>query len=866
MFKRMLAILTALVMLVTIAGVSLAETAETAKTTEPILQEIEALNGGTVTVHRNKGRVTFIGGSCSSESVKSYEDAERVIRSVLPLLGGNGQTAFERWRILNDPAGNTYYVFQQVLKDALVPGGAVKVITDVNGTMTGLTGSIVPVAVQDGKDAKDSKAITAEEAEALVLTHEKETGSAEPDVVKGKTVKIVLPVDRVLDIEADEIDSRYVWAVYTTNPSASVSGTDLPYLAHYVTQGGEYLYNLPTILPGDAAGSAGYDASYVFEFMEPVDYTGYVDYSDGTEHEISVTLMRDTRTGMYYLGNIEHRIVVADCWEFLYNGGHVVLEYSPDNLEWDQTSLMSLYQYCRAYDYYKAIGWIGADGEETPIIVLKDFCDKDHNPVDNAAYAGKFYGWQTFLSSSVNDFAQCLDVATHEFTHCVTGTVMTYNAYKNDYGAINEAISDIHGNLCEMLAGATEDTSWLLGESSRNTVRSMSDPHQFQQPEYVWDVYYRAEVKDPTDANDHGGVHGNSSLLNRVAYLLCAEGGMSLEEARIYWFAVDCAMVPGSDYAQLRDLLPWVLKITGLEKYEDALEKAMNETRLGMTGEPASVEADKALLTLNLPDNEVFNNGKWILQFASVNTEKIFAFLSSLMADLSSGNLDNYPKAIRDLAPSAPTPTPEPAAEGDKPGFLGTLLNAFMESMTKKDEPESTPEPEKEDPEKTELLEWLRGKAKEFFYSDMGNAGADGHFIRIMSKPGLTFPLLTYLSADSGGAMIEQMKIVVFVNGHWFDLSKILDNATEPEGEPGIRKTGAELLQSDLVAELMNALKNCKSPLDFVKALALDVKGGETVEIPTEGLEKIDLSGGIRDKAISGSKEPNDRKSRPKLP
>ena len=100
--------------------------------------------------------------------------------------------------------------------------------------------------------------------------------------------------------------------------SASVSGTDLPYLAHYVTQGGEYLYNLPTILPGDAAGSAGYDASYVFEFMEPVDYTGYVDYSDGTEHEISVTLMRDTRTGMYYLGNIEHRIVVADCWEFLF--------------------------------------------------------------------------------------------------------------------------------------------------------------------------------------------------------------------------------------------------------------------------------------------------------------------------------------------------------------------------------------------------------------------------------------------------------------------------------------------------------------------------------------------------------------------
>ena len=864
MFKRMLAILTALVMMVSIAGVSLAETAETVQTAGLTLQEIEAMNGGPVTVHRDQGRVTFIGGSCSAEPVKSYEDAEQVIHSVLPLLGGDGQTAFERWRVLNDPAGNVYYVFQQVLEDALVPGGAVKVITDRDGTMTGLTGSIVPVSVKDGDDAKNSKAITAEEAEALVLTHEKENSRVETDVVRGKTVKIVLPVDREIDMEADTVDSRYVWAVYTTNPSASVSGSDLPYLAHYVTLGGEYLYSLPTILPGDAAGSAGYDASYVFEFMEPVDYTGYVDYSDGSEREISVTLMRDTRTGMYYLGNIEHRIVVADCWEFLYNGGHVVLEYSPDNLEWDQTSLMSLYQYCRAYDYYKAICWKGGDGEETPIIILKDFCDKDHNPVDNAAYAGKFYGWQTFLSSSVNDFAQCLDVAAHEFTHCVTGTVMTYNAYKNDYGAINEAISDIQGNLCEMLAGATEDNTWLIGENSLNTVRSMSDPHLFQQPEYVWDIYYRAEVKDPTDANDHGGVHGNSSLLNRVAYLLCTEGGMTLEEARAYWFAADCAMVPGSDYAQLRDLLPWVMKITGLEKYEDALTKAMETTRLGVTGEPASVEADKALLTLNLPDNEVFNNGKWILQFASINTEKIGAFLSTLMEDFSSSNLDSYPKLIRDLA--APTPTPEPAAEEDKPGLLGTLLNVFLGSTGGEEKPESTPEPDKEDPDRTELLEWLRGKANEFFYSDMGNAGADGHCIRIMSRPGLTFPLLTYLSVDSGGAVIEQLKLVVFVNGRWFDLSDILDSAAGSEEEPDIRKAGAELLRSDLAVELLNALTDCRSPVDLVKVLALDVKGGETVVIPAEGLEKIDLSGGIKDQTIGGSGEPNNRKSRPKLP
>jgi len=861
MLKRMLAILTALVMFMTIAGTSMAETANTAGLT---LQDIEAMNGGPVTVHTDHGRITFVGGTCTDEPVKSHEDAKQVIRSVLPLLGGDGHTAFEPWRVLNDPAGNVYYVFQQVLEDALVPGGAMKIITDRDGNMIGLTGSIVPASVEDGDKTGGNQSFSAEEAEALVLTYMRENGGAETDVIKGQTVKIVLPVEREVDVDADEIDSRYVWAVYTTNPSASVSGMDLPYLAHYVTLGGEYLYSLPTIVPGDTAGSAGYDGSYVFEFMEPVDYTGYVDYSDGTEHEISVTLMRDTRTGMYYLGNIEHKIVVADCWEFLYNGGHVVLEYSPDNLEWDQTSLMSLYNYCRAWDYFSSIGWKGGDGEETPIIILKDFCDRDHNPVDNAAYAGKFYGWQTFLSSSVNDFAQCLDVAAHEFTHCVTGTVMTYNAYMNDYGAINEAISDIHGNLCEMLAGATEDTTWLMGENGQNTVRSMSDPHQYKQPEYVWDVYYRAEVKDPTEANDYGGVHGNSSLLNHVAYLLCTEGGMSLEEARSYWFAVDCAMVPGSDYPQLRDLLPWVMKVTGLDRYQAALAKAMDTTRLGETGVPETVEADKALLTMNLPDNEVFNNGKWILQFASINIEKIADFLKTLKEDFSSGNLESYPKLIRDMA--APAPTPEPAAASDKPGLLETLLSVFTETMSEKNEPEPVPEPEKEDPDWMEMQEWLRGKLEEILYYDMGSAGADGHRIRIMSKPGRTFPLLTYLSVDSGGAMIEQMKCLIFLNGRWFDLTAILNELPDSDGNPDIQKAAALLFQSDLFTELLNALAASRSPADILNALALDVKGGETIEIPSEGLEKIDLSTGIMNQTIGGTEEPNNRKSRPKIP
>ena len=852
----MLAVLMSLVMLTAAAG-SFAEPAEGTKTARLILQEIENLNGGPVTVHADNGKVTFIGGNCTAEPVKSFEDAKPVVDAALPLLGGDGRTVLEPWRVLNAPGGAVYYVFRQVQGDTLVPGGAVKVITDAEGNMTGLTGSVVPVTGEDAEEKGES--ITTEQAEELVLAHERELGRAVPDVIPGQTAKTVLPTVSEPDLESEDPLSRFVWAVYTTNPSADVSGTDLPYLAHYVTLGGEYLYSLPTIIPGDAAGKAGYDASYVFEFMEPAEYTGYVDYADGTEHEISVTLMRDTRTGMYYLGNIERKIVVADCWEFLYNGGRTVIEYSPDNREWDQTALMSLHNYCRAWDYYNAIGWNGGDGKQTPVIILKDYCDKDHNPVNNAAYAGRWYGWETFLSSSINDYAQCLDVAAHEFTHCVTHSVMTHNDYMNDYGAINEALSDIHGNLCEMMAGATADTDWLLGENSGQAIRSMSDPNAYGQPAYVWDICYRPGAKVPTATNDYGGVHTNSSLLNHLAYLLCTDGGMTPEEARNYWFAADCAMVPGSDYAQLRDLLPWVLKITGLDRYQDALTAAMDAVKLGQSGLPDPMEQDKALLVLNLPDNEVFNNGNWTLQFLSVNFDRITAVLDTLTEDFSSGNLDGYPALIRKAAEQAP------AAKENRKSFLDRLLDAAGGILSA---PETAPAEEKarEDQELAELLEWFRGKIGEITYADIGSAGPDGHTIRIMSRPGWTFPVLVYMAVNPGGAVIDQMKYVLFLNGRWFDLTAIINDLTDEEGKADTDEIASALLGSGMFEELVNVLSSLKNPLDLLKAVALDVKGGEIIEIPAENLEQTDLSTGFMNMNMSGSEEPNNRKSRPKLP
>ena len=822
-------------------------------------ETIQLLNGNRAVVHSCDGRVYFVEGSCSAGPVKNMEDAERVLSSLTGLLGGDERIQFEPWRTVTDPAGNHYYVFCQMYADTTVSGGAVKIITDADGKMLGLTCSMET----ELPEVEAVEGITAQQAEQIVLEHAEENGEPVPEILEGMSKKVILPVNRYLDpySEEEKEESRFVWAVYSNNSKGSnENGSDLPYLAHYVTTAGEYLYSLPTIIPGDEASEAGYDASYVFEFMEPAEYSGTVMLADGTEKEISVSLMRDSRTGMYYLGNIERRIVVADCYEFLYNQGRVVMEASPDNSGWDENCLLALYNYCRAWDYYNEIGWKGGDGLGTPIMILKDYCDEDHMPIDNAAFAGRYYGWQLFLSSSANKLSQCLDVLGHEFTHCVTGSVMTYNAYMNDYGAINEAISDIQGNICERMYDADEDPEWLLGEDVQ-IIRSMSSPRDYHQPEYTWDVYYVPEVQTPTDLNDRGGVHNNSSLLNNIAYRLCTgtDGGMTLEEARCFWFAVDCTMVPGTDYRQLSELLPWVLENLGMEQYREALEEAVNYTRIGTKEMPESFREDQALLTMTLPDTELFSDGNWGLFIFSIDTDKVKKNFSEMIS--GSGEFSQaIPELLEILADdlifyrmSDQQTGKETEAAENSDNFIAELLSTiFSEEETDAEtaelpETEEVPEETAEEEERlatgdlyADSQEWVRKYLGDLLFFGQGSAGDDGRTIRMVCRPGLTIPVLIRMEFNAGSMIPKSLAAAAYVNDQWIDLGEILKLSVDPEA----------LTQLDdgkgALSFFENSLENLKTLIDLFTMrdkIFFRIEGGTSTEIPDAGIENLTVLG-----------------------
>ena len=94
--------------------------------------------------------------------------------------------------------------------------------------------------------------------------------------------------------------------------------------------------------------------------------------------------------------------------------------------------------------------------------------------------------------------------------------------YEDESGALNEAFADIFGELLDQDAtyGDGSASPWLIAEgSSLGTIRSMSNPPAHGDPdqgtEYV------------CTSNDNGGVHTNSGIANKAAYLIAAGGSFN---------------------------------------------------------------------------------------------------------------------------------------------------------------------------------------------------------------------------------------------------------------------------------------------------------------------------------------------------
>ncbi|MBI2340017.1 MAG: M4 family metallopeptidase [Deltaproteobacteria bacterium] len=168
------------------------------------------------------------------------------------------------------------------------------------------------------------------------------------------------------------------------------------------------------------------------------------------------------------------------------------------------------YQYF--FDKHGLDGW---DNNGAKLGVTVHY-DDGYRAWSGAAGCGNSYalGSENMLVFCENMVAR--DVLGHEYTHGVTyNSSNLFLAYEP--GALNESYSDIFGSSL--------DGNWSIGEEADYPTpsRDMADPTAYGQPDRVSSSLFSCENALSAET-DYGGIHINSGVPNKAAYLM-AEGG-----------------------------------------------------------------------------------------------------------------------------------------------------------------------------------------------------------------------------------------------------------------------------------------------------------------------------------------------------
>jgi Zn-dependent metalloprotease len=214
--------------------------------------------------------------------------------------------------------------------------------------------------------------------------------------------------------------------------------------------------------------------------------------------------------------------------------------------------------------YWNYHGRDSLDNAGMQLISTTRFC----NSSDPCPYRNAY--WDPTRTQMVygEGFSSADDVVAHEMTHGVTQYESGLN-YINQSGAINESFSDIWGEFVDLTNGRGNDSPsvrWLIGEDLPITVipngalRSMSNPPTYgaPDPDRMWSRYFYCGTCD------HGGVHINSGVGNKTAYLMTDGGtfnGMTItglgitKVAKIFYEVQTNLLTSASDYDDLANAL-----------------------------------------------------------------------------------------------------------------------------------------------------------------------------------------------------------------------------------------------------------------------------------------------------------------------
>jgi Zn-dependent metalloprotease len=219
------------------------------------------------------------------------------------------------------------------------------------------------------------------------------------------------------------------------------------------------------------------------------------------------------------------------------------------NLAYDYSGL--------TYDYYFTnFGRDSIDGAGMNLVSLVRYCPAASTG-QGCPYGNAY--WNGVQMTYGAGYAAADDVVAHELTHGVTENSANL-FYYFQAGAINESMSDVFGELVDLTDGVGNDAAgvrWQLGEDlSIGAIRNMSNPPAFGDPDRTGSANFTLD----SSYVDSGGVHTNSGVNNKAAFLM-VDGGTfngqtvvglgTAKVGQIYYEALTGLMTSGTDYQDL---------------------------------------------------------------------------------------------------------------------------------------------------------------------------------------------------------------------------------------------------------------------------------------------------------------------------
>ncbi len=434
-------------------------------------------------------------------------------------------------RVDTDRIGTRHVRMQQVYKDLPVFGSEVIVHIDANNNVKGTTGKLTP-----GIKLPEKPKIKDEEALKIVLSDDRNNS------------KQRLHAEPALMVLSQFIETPHlVWHVTVNGIDKDLEGNETLAKWEYFVDAlnGEIVWKYNNEQGHNQTTGSGIGT-----------YGGAVTINTLHDHGSAKYLLED----QWVPGSA--RVITHDA-----NGGYPPAPVSEDNNNnWSAAAQgpdVDCHLYTRmVYDYFFTVHGRDSYDDAGADMHIYANCGANWN---NATWNGSYVKIGNGDGVRYNPLC-AQDIISHEWTHAVT----EYTAglvYSNESGALNESMSDVFAAL---ITG-----NWLMGEepwlpATAPALRNMEDPtngglydpanpidsmRAGHQPDHMTDKY--------TGFSDNGGVHLNSGIMNKAAYLIATGGthrGIRICEGLgrdvlgfIYYQALTTHLVSSSDFSDMKD-------------------------------------------------------------------------------------------------------------------------------------------------------------------------------------------------------------------------------------------------------------------------------------------------------------------------